>query len=89
AIPEHYGNQVFQRMAGYMAKQDFESSRNKIRTAPLWGVRMRPRLMHDGVSLTFLDAITRHRGEANQVTQKFQKLKRADQEALIEFLKSL
>ncbi|MGH9711044.1 MAG: di-heme oxidoredictase family protein, partial [Candidatus Acidiferrales bacterium] len=70
AIPEHYGSQVFQRMAGYMAKQDFESSRNKIRTAPLWGVRLRPRLMHDGASLTFLDAITRHRGEANQVTQK-------------------
>ncbi|MGH9863936.1 MAG: di-heme oxidoredictase family protein [Candidatus Acidiferrales bacterium] len=89
AIPEHYGRQVFQRMAGYMSKQDFESSRNKVRTAPLWGVRLRPRLMHDGASLTFLDAIARHRGEANQATQKFQKLKRADQEAIIEFLKSL
>lgn len=89
AIPEHYGRRVFQRMAGYMSKQDFESSRNKIRTAPLWGVRMRPRLMHDGASLTFFDAIGRHRGEASRVTQKFDKLKRAEQEEIIEFLKSL
>ena len=89
AIPEHYGRRVFQRMASYMSKQDFESSRNKVRTAPLWGVRTRPRLMHDGASLTFLDAIARHRGEASQVTQKFDKLKRSEQEEIIEFLKSL
>ena len=89
ATPEHYGRRVFQRMASYMSKQDFESSRNKIRTAPLWGVRSRPRLMHDGSSLTFLDAIGRHRGEANKVTQKFDKLKHSEQEEIIEFLKSL
>lgn len=89
ATPEHYGHRVFQQMSGYMSKQDFESSRNKIRTAPLWGVRLRPRLMHDGASLTFLDAIRRHRGEASNVIQQFDKLKRADQEAIIEFLKSL
>jgi CxxC motif-containing protein (DUF1111 family) len=89
AVPEHYGHRVFQQMAGYLSKQDFESSRNKIRTAPLWGVRLRPRLMHDGTSLTFLEAITRHRGEATHVTQQFEKLKRPDQEAIIEFLKSL
>jgi CxxC motif-containing protein (DUF1111 family) len=89
ATREHYGHRVFQQMSGYLAKQDFESSRNKIRTAPLWGVRLRPRLMHDGTSLTLLEAITRHRGEATHVTQQFQKLKRSDQEALIDFLKSL
>ena len=89
AIREHYGHRVFQQMAGYLSKQDFESSRNKIRTAPLWGVRLRPRLMHDGTSLTLLEAITRHHGEANHVTQQYEKLKRPDQEAIIEFLKSL
>jgi CxxC motif-containing protein (DUF1111 family) len=89
AIPEHYGHKVFQQMSDYMSKQNFESSRNKMRTAPLWGVRLRPRLMHDGASLTLLDAINRHRGEANHVVEKFEKLKRPDQEALIEFLKSL
>ena len=89
AIPEHYGKKVFRLMSGYMAKQDFESSRNKIRTAPLWGVRLRPRLMHDGASVTFRDAILRHAGEARHVTAQFEKLKGEDQEAIIEFLKSL
>ena len=89
ATPEHYGRRVFQQMSDYMSKQDFESSRSKIRTAPLWGVRLRPRLMHDGASLTFLDAIKRHRGEASHVIQQFDKLKRTDREAIIEFLKSL
>jgi CxxC motif-containing protein (DUF1111 family) len=89
ATREHYGQRVFQQMSGYLSKQDFESSRNKIRTAPLWGVRLRPRLMHDGASLTLLEAITRHRGEAIHVIQQFEKLKVPDQEAVIQFLKSL
>ncbi len=89
ATPEHYGNKVFQMMAGYLSKQNFESSRNKIRTAPLWGVRLRPRLMHDGLSLTLRDAILRHKGEAGHVSQQFEKLKKEDQEAIIEFLRSL
>jgi CxxC motif-containing protein (DUF1111 family) len=89
ATREHYGNKVFQMMSGYLSKQDFESSRNKIRTAPLWGVRLRPRLMHDGASLTPRDAILRHHGEATHISQRFEKLKGEDQEAIIEFLKSL
>jgi CxxC motif-containing protein (DUF1111 family) len=89
ATPEHYGRKVFRIMSDYMSKQDFEGSRNKMRTAPLWGVRLRPRLMHDGASLTFRDAILRHRGEATHVSQQFEKLKKEDQEAIIEFLKSL
>jgi CxxC motif-containing protein (DUF1111 family) len=89
ATPEHYGTRVFRQMSDYLSKQNFESSRNKIRTAPLWGVRLRPRLMHDGNSLTFLDAISRHRGEASHVTAQFEKLSRADKDALLEFLRSL
>ncbi len=89
AIPEHYGKKVFEMMSGYLAKQNFESSRNKIRTAPLWGVRLRPRMMHDGGSLTFRDAIRRHGGEALHVTQRFENLKKDDQDAVLEFLKSL
>jgi CxxC motif-containing protein (DUF1111 family) len=89
ATREHYGHQVFQQMSGYLSKQDFESSRNKIRTAPLWGVRLRSRLMHDGASTTFFEAIARHSGEAKHVIQQFEKLKRPDQDAIVEFLKSL
>lgn len=89
ATEEHYGRKVFHLMSQHLSKPDFESSRNKIRTAPLWGVRLQPRLMHDGASLTFRDAILRHGGEAKHVTQKFEKLSSGDQEAIIEFLKSL
>ena len=53
------------------------------------GIRLHPRLMHDGESLTLHDAILRHRGEATHVSQKFEKLKGEDQEAIIEFLMSL
>jgi CxxC motif-containing protein (DUF1111 family) len=45
--------------------------------------------MHDGASLTFTDAILRHRGEAAHVTEKFEKFKPAEKEALLEFLRSL
>jgi CxxC motif-containing protein (DUF1111 family) len=45
--------------------------------------------MHDGASLTLLDAITRHRDEAGHVVQEFEKLKRPDQDDIIAFLKSL
>jgi CxxC motif-containing protein (DUF1111 family) len=45
--------------------------------------------MHDGASVTLLDAILRHRGEAAHVTENFEKLKPADKEALLEFLRSL
>ena len=89
ATREHYGKKVFEMMSGYISKQDFESSRNKIRTAPLWGVRLRPRLMHDGESLTLRDAIMRHRGEASHEKDRFEDLKKEDQEAILEFLRSL
>ena len=40
---------------------------NKMRTAPLWGLRVRPQLMHDGLSLTIEEAIRRHGGQAEGV----------------------
>jgi CxxC motif-containing protein (DUF1111 family) len=62
---------------------------NFMRTAPLWGVRTRNRLMHDGESLTFNDAIQRHAGEAATSRTNFNNLLPADQEKVIKFLKSL
>jgi CxxC motif-containing protein (DUF1111 family) len=69
--------------------RDTHCARNKIRTAPLWGLRLRSRLMHDGNSVQVEDAIRRHRGEAEKVTEKFLKLKPTDQQALLVFLQSL
>jgi CxxC motif-containing protein (DUF1111 family) len=89
AVAEHYGR-TFARFAWQgFARDSLEGARNKVRTAPLWGVRLRPRLMHDATSLTFRDAITRHRGEASEVTGRFLRLSKAQQEAIVEFLKSL
>lgn len=69
--------------------QSFEAAANRIRTAPLWGLRTRPLLMHDGASLTLRDAILRHRGEAARVSDRFSKLSQADQSAILTFLRSL
>jgi CxxC motif-containing protein (DUF1111 family) len=65
------------------------STRNEMRTAPLWGVRTRTRLMHDGESRTINEAINRHRGEALPSWNNFQALTTAQQNQLITFLKSL
>jgi CxxC motif-containing protein (DUF1111 family) len=86
---EHYGKNMYQTQWKNLSLENYQSSANKIRTAPLWGVRMRPLLMHDGASLTFRDAILRHGGEAAPVTRRFQRLTRVDREAIIEFLRSL
>jgi CxxC motif-containing protein (DUF1111 family) len=69
--------------------RDTQCARDKIRTAPLWGLRLRSRLMHDGLSVQLDDAIHRHRGESEKVTEKFDKLKPAEKKALLTFLQSL
>jgi CxxC motif-containing protein (DUF1111 family) len=89
AMQEHYGRNMYQIQWKNLSLESFASTQNKMRTAPLWGVRLRPELMHDGQSLTLRDAILRHLGEAEEVTERFRKLKRNDQDALIEFLHSL
>jgi CxxC motif-containing protein (DUF1111 family) len=89
AWEEHYGRTVYKVSWKNLSADEFQKTRNKVRTPPLWGVRLRTRLMHDGVSVTFLDAILRHRGEASHVKYSFQRLSRKDKEALFQFLRSL
>ena len=85
---EHYGRATRQ-MPRVCTPENFEKTRNRVRTAPLWGVRLRTRLMHDGVSVTLSDAIMRHGGESDQATHRFRKLPGQDQAAILEFLRSL
>ncbi len=89
AMVEHYGRNMYRIQWQDFAPDTILRARNKVRTAPLWGVRLRPRLMHDGASLTFRDAILRHREEAGDVTRRFRRLSASDQQAIIEFLSSL
>ena len=90
SMTEHYGKRMYSiAWKNLSSAREFESTGNKIRTAPLWGVRMRSRLMHDGAATTLLDAILRHRGEAGHVTDKFERLKSSEKDALLDFLHSL
>jgi CxxC motif-containing protein (DUF1111 family) len=86
---EHYGKGMYRIEWKNFSASSFHSSQNKVRTAPLWGLRLRTRLMHDGASVTLSDAIERHRGEAKSATSSFKLLSPADRAALLEFLKSL
>jgi CxxC motif-containing protein (DUF1111 family) len=62
---------------------------DKMRTPPLWGARQRNRLMHDGESFTFENAITRHRNEAEETVEQFRRLSPQQKSWLIAFLRSL
>jgi len=64
-------------------------TRTRVRTAPLWGVRTRTNLMHDGETLTFNEAILRHDGEALQVRLRYQSLTALQKQQLITYLESL
>jgi CxxC motif-containing protein (DUF1111 family) len=65
------------------------STRNKMRTIPLWGVRTRSRLMHDQLSFSFEDAIARHGNQGARARDKFNQLSSSDRRKLLTFLSSL
>jgi CxxC motif-containing protein (DUF1111 family) len=62
---------------------------NKIRTAPLWGLRVKSRFLHDGRMFDIPSAIRAHGNEANRARDRFQGLNKADHDAIIAFLNSL
>jgi CxxC motif-containing protein (DUF1111 family) len=66
-----------------------QDTADKLRTAALWGLRMRPRYMHDLKSLTLQNAIERHGGEAERVKRRFRELTREQKQQLFSFLESL
>jgi len=89
AMEEHYGRNMYKYHWKDVTADAFQQTANKVRTAPLWGLRLRTRLMHDGVTVTVADAIARHRGEAAAEAQRFRQLSESDRQALLEFLRSL
>jgi CxxC motif-containing protein (DUF1111 family) len=68
---------------------EFASTAAQIRTAPLWALRTRNRLMHDGLSFTKEEAITRHAGQATAAKNAFVALGATQRAALLAFLDSL
>ncbi|HTT67601.1 MAG TPA: di-heme oxidoredictase family protein [Gemmatimonadales bacterium] len=89
AVQEHYGRRYARYKWQEFSMDSVLGARNKVRTAPLWGVRFRPRLLHDGSALTLREAVLRHRREASDVTDRFLELTPAEQAAIVTFLKSL
>ena len=61
----------------------------QIRTAPLWGLRTRNRLMHDGLTFTLQDAISRHIVQADSSRRAFKALSAPEQAQVLAFLNSL
>ena len=65
------------------------ATRNMLRTPPLWGLRSRDRLMHDGATLTRNEAILRHGGQAQGAVNNYNSLTTTQKNQLITFLNSL
>jgi CxxC motif-containing protein (DUF1111 family) len=98
-VPPALGSKIFHPFSDFLlhslgtgdgiVQNGGQETAHKLRTPPLWGVRTRTELMHDGRSLTFTDAIHRHGGEASRVIENFRNLNEAQKQQLIAFLKSL
>jgi CxxC motif-containing protein (DUF1111 family) len=65
---------------------------DQFRTAPLWGLGQRIFLLHDGRTTNLLQAIEAHASngsEANSVISNFNSLSNAQQQEILDFLRSL
>jgi CxxC motif-containing protein (DUF1111 family) len=98
-VPEALGNKIIHPFGDYLlhdigtgdgiVQVGPQDTANKLRTAPLWGVRDKARFMHDLKSLSLENAIERHKGEASDAERRFDELTPEERAALITFLKSL
>jgi CxxC motif-containing protein (DUF1111 family) len=98
-VPAALGNKVFHPFSDFLmhnvgtgdgiVQNGGQSTANKLRTAPLWGVRTRGRLMHDGESTNRNESILRHAGEATGVINNYRNLSATQKNQLITFLASL
>jgi CxxC motif-containing protein (DUF1111 family) len=82
----HMGNNLADGINQGMATGD------EFRTAPLWGTGQRLFFLHDGRTSDLLDAINQHSSqgsEANQVVRAFHNLPSAQQQSVLDFLRSL
>jgi uncharacterized integral membrane protein (TIGR00698 family) len=59
------------------------------RTAPLIGLHLKDRFLHDGRAATLRDAVLDHGGEAEIVRRRFFELDEAEQQAVYRFIASL
>lgn len=102
SCPEALGNKVIHPYSDFLLHDigtgdgipvlplpEYFDTANQMRTAPLWGLRTRSRLMHDGLSFTYTEAIGRHGGQAASVRSRYNALSRGQKDQLAAFLNSL
>lgn len=73
----------------FLPTPEFAATANQIRTAPLWALRTRNRLMHDGLTFTLQEAIARHAGQATAVRNRYNLLTATEKNRVLAFLNSL
>jgi CxxC motif-containing protein (DUF1111 family) len=101
-VPAALGNKIIHPYSDYLLHDigsgdgipilptpEYASTAPQIRTAPLWALRTRNRLMHDGLTFTKQEAIQRHAGQAAHVTANYNALPDYQKGLLLEFLDSL
>ena len=99
-IPQSLGNKIIHPFSDFLlhyvgtgdgiVQVGPQDTANKLRTAPLWGLRVKARFMHDLKSESLAHAIRRHRGEAERESDRFEEdLTPTQQQQLITFLNSL
>jgi CxxC motif-containing protein (DUF1111 family) len=101
-VPEALGNKIVRPYSDFLSHDigsgdgipilptaEFANTTTRMRTAPLWALRTRNRLMHDGLSFTKEEAIQRHVGQADAVRRRFNTLSAAQKAQLMRFLESL
>ena len=67
----------------------FSEGNCRFLTKRLWGAANEPPFFHHGLFTTLRQSVLAHSGEAKETRQAFQKLSSAEQDAVIEFLKTL
>jgi CxxC motif-containing protein (DUF1111 family) len=98
-VPAALGNKIIHPLSDFLlhdvgtgdgiVQNGGQSTRNKLRTPALWGMRTRDRIMHDGEGLNRNESILRHFGEANGVINNYINLSATQKNQLIAFLNSL
>ena len=98
-VPASIGDKIFHPYSDFMLhdigqgdgiiQNGGSTSRFKMRTAPLWGMRTRSRLSFDLLDFTRNNAILFHFGEANPSINSYLNLSVTQQNQLITFLNSL
>ncbi|HKG78626.1 MAG TPA: di-heme oxidoredictase family protein, partial [Pyrinomonadaceae bacterium] len=99
AVPAALGNKIIHPFSDFalhnigtgdgIVQNAGQGSANQIRTPPLWGIRARNRLMHEGLNVTIFDSIQLHAGQATTARNNFNALTAAQRNDLIAFVLSL